>query len=72
MQVFKINKNKMIDYNLILYIGLFLGLFLIISGFILFIISEIKLRQLDIEQFKQEQLHKSFIKNKNKPWILIL
>ena len=53
----------MIDYNLILYIGLFL----IISGFILFIISEIKLRQLDIEQFKQEQLHKSFIKNKNKP-----
>jgi len=53
----------MIDYNLILYIGLFL----IISGFILFIISEIKLRQLEIEQFKQEQLHKSFIKNKNKP-----
>ena len=53
----------MIDYNLILYIGLFL----IISGFILFIISEIKLRQLEIEQFKQEQLHKSFMKNKNKP-----
>ena len=52
----------MIDYNLILYIGLFL----IISGFILFIISEIKLRQLEIEQFKQEQLHKSFMKNKNK------
>ena len=59
----------MIDYNLILYIGLFL----IISGFILFIISEIKLRQLEIEQFKQEQLHKSFMKNKNKlKWILIL
>ena len=53
---------KMISYNLILYIGLFL----IISGFILFIISEIKLRQLEIEQFKQEQLHKSFMKNKNK------
>ena len=59
----------MIDYNLILYIGITL----IISGFILFIISEIKLRQLEIEQFKQEQLHKSFMKNKNKlKWILIL
>ena len=50
---------KMISYNLILYIGLFL----IISGFILFIISEIKLRQLEIEQFKQEQLSKSFFKS---------
>ena len=49
----------MISYNLILYIGLFL----IISGFILFIISEIKLRQLEIEQFKQEQLSKSFFKS---------
>ena len=58
----------MINYKLILYIGIAL----IISWFILFIISEIKLRQLDIEQFKQEQLHKSFMKNKNKPWILIL
>ena len=54
------NKNKMIDYNLILYIGLFL----IISGFILFIISEKKLRQLDIKEFKQQQLTKSFNKNK--------
>jgi len=52
----------MINYNLILYIGLFL----IISGFILFIISQIKLRQLEIEQFKQEQLLKSFNNNKNK------
>ena len=60
MQVFKIGKNKMIDYNLILYIGI--GL--IISGFILFIIAEIKLRQLDIKQFKQQQLTKSFNKNK--------
>ena len=60
MQVFKIGKNKMIDYNLILYIGLFL----IISGFILFIIAEIKLRQLDIKEFKQQQLTKSFNKNK--------
>jgi len=59
----------MIDYNLILYIGISL----IVFGFVLFIISEIKLRQLEIEQFKQEQLHKSFMKNKNKlKWILIL
>ena len=50
----------MINYNLILYIGIAL----IISWFILFIISEIKLRQLEIEQFKQEQLNKSFNKNK--------
>ena len=60
MQVFKIGKNKMIDYNLILYIGFFL----IISGFILFIISEMKLRQLDVEEFKQQQLNESFNRNK--------
>ena len=60
MQVFKINKNKMIDYNLILYIGLFL----IITGFILFIISEIDKRKKDIKEFKQQQLSKSFNKNK--------
>ena len=53
---------KMINYNLILYIGIAL----IISGFILFIISEIKLRALEVEEFKQQQLHKSFMKNKNK------
>jgi len=57
----------MINYNLILYIGIAL----IISGFILFIISQIKLRQLEIEEFKQEELHKSFMKNKNKKWYLI-
>ena len=38
------------------------GLFLIIIGFILFIISIMKLRQLEIEEFKQQQLHKSFMK----------
>ena len=53
---------KMINYNLILYIGIAL----IISGFILFIISEIKLRALEVEEFKQQQLHKSFMKNRNK------
>ena len=52
----------MINYNLILYIGIAL----IVFGFILFIISQIKLRQLEIEQFKQEQLNKSFNKNKIK------
>ena len=52
----------MINYNLILYVGLFL----IISGFILFIISEMKLRALEIEEFKQKQLSKSFNKNKLK------
>ena len=52
----------MINYNLILYIGIAL----IISWFILFIISEIKLRQLELEQFKQKQLSKSFNKNKLK------
>ena len=54
----------MIDYNLILYIGLFLGLFLIISGFILFIVNEIDKRKKDIKEFKQQQLSKSFNKNK--------
>ena len=52
---------KMIDYNLILYIGLFLLIF----GFILFVVSEIRIRQIDKELFRQEQLHKSFMKAKN-------
>ena len=38
------------------------GLFLIIIGFILFIISIIKLREIEVEKFKQQQLHKSFMK----------
>ena len=51
----------MIDYNLILYIGL--GL--IVGGFCLFLYSEHRLRQLDIEEFKNEQLLKSFNRAKN-------
>ena len=51
----------MIDYNIVLYIGLFL----IIGGFCLFLYSQMRLRQLDIEQFKNEQLTKSFNKAKN-------
>ena len=50
----------MIDYNLILYVGLFLLIF----GFILFVVSEIRIRQIDKELFRQEQLHKSFMKAK--------
>ena len=48
-------------YNLILYIGLFL----IVGGFCLFLFSEMRLRQLDRELFKNEQLIKSFNRGKN-------
>ena len=47
-------------YNLILYIGLFL----IVGGFCLFLYSQMRLRQLDIEEFKHNQLIKSFNKAK--------
>ena len=50
----------MIDYNLILYIGLFL----IALGFILFIVSEMDKRRIDRELFHQQQLTKSFLKGK--------
>ena len=52
----------MIDYNLVLYIGL--GL--IVGGFCLFLYSQMRLRQLDIEQWKNEQLLKSFSRAKEK------
>jgi len=48
----------MIDYNLVMYIGL--GL--IVGGFCLFLYSQHRLRQLDIEQWK---LNQSFNKVKN-------
>jgi len=53
----------MIDYNLVMYIGL--GL--IIGGFCLFLYSQHRLRQLDIEQWK---LNQSFNKAKEmeKTW----
>jgi len=54
------NINIMIDYNLILYIGLFL----MALGFILFIISEMEDRRIDQELFHQQQLTKSFERNK--------
>jgi hypothetical protein len=50
-------KAEMIDYNLVLYIGL--GL--IVGGFCLFLYSQHRLRQLDIEQWK---LNQSFNKAK--------
>ena len=46
----------MIDYNLVLYIGIAL----IVFGFILFLVSEHLERQADIKLFRQEQLTKSF------------
>ena len=50
----------MIDYNLVLYIGI--GL--IVFGFILFLVSEHFERQADIKLFRQEQLDKAFRKAK--------
>ena len=51
----------MIDYNLVVYIGI--GL--IVGGFCLFLYSQHRLRPLDIEEFKNQQLTKSFNKAKN-------
>ena len=48
------------DWNIILYIGMAL----IIGGFILFLYSEIKLREIDRKLFLSEQLHKSFMEAK--------
>ena len=50
----------MIDYNLVLYIGI--GL--IVFGFVLFLISIHFERKAEIELFKQEQLDKAFRKAK--------
>jgi len=52
----------MINYNIVLYIGLFL----IIGGFCLFLYSQHRLRQLDIEEWKNQQLTKSFNQAKEK------
>ena len=46
---------KMI-YNLLLY----MGLFFIIAGFSLFLYSEVRLREIDRQLFRQQQLTKSF------------
>ena len=48
------------DWNKILYIGITL----IVSGFGLFIWSELRIREIDRQLFLNEQLIKSFNKNK--------
>ena len=50
----------MIDYNIVLYIGI--GL--IVFGFVLFLISAHYERQTEIKLFRQEQLDKAFRKAK--------
>jgi len=55
-----LSKKIKLVYNLILYIGLFIMAF----GFILFIISEMEDRRIDRELFHQQQLTKSFERNK--------
>jgi len=49
-----------INYNIVLYIGIAL----IIGGFILFLIAQYFERQADIRLFKLQQLSKSFEKAK--------
>ena len=45
---------------------LYTGISLIIIGFILFVISQYKLRGIENEINRQRKLNQSFIKNKNK------
>jgi hypothetical protein len=45
-------------------IALYLGIFFIVGGFLLFIYSEMRLRELDREQWKNEQEIKSLMKGK--------
>ena len=49
-------------FNILLY-G---GIILVITGIILFIISQYKLRSMNNEIDRQDKLHQSFIKNKTK------
>ena len=49
-------------YDILLYVGVFL----IVSGGMLFIVSEMNIRRLDREQWKNEQLIKSFNRAKQK------
>ena len=45
-------------------IALYLGLFFIVGGFLLFVYSEMRLAELDREQWKNEQEIKSLMKDK--------
>ena len=46
-------------YNLLLYFGIFF----IVAGFVLFMYSEMKLREIDIQLFKLEQRIKKELSN---------
>jgi len=48
------------DWNIVLYIGMFL----MIGGFCLFLYSEMKLREIDRKLFLNEQLHKAIMEAK--------
>ena len=48
-------------YNILLYTGMSL----IVFGFALFLYAEHKKREAEREEFRLEQLHQSFIKEKN-------
>ena len=50
------------NYNLVLYIGLFL----IVGGFCLFLYSEMRLREIDRQLFRNQQLTKSFERAKQR------
>ena len=52
----------MINYNLIVYIGVSL----IMGGFCLFLYAQHKIRQCDRALWKNEQLHNSFMEQKER------
>ena len=52
----------MINYNLIVYIGIAL----IVGGFCLFLYSQMRLAQLDREEFQNNRLLESFLKQKER------
>ena len=53
--------DHIINYNLVLYIGIAL----IVGGFILFLVASHFEREAEIKLFKLEQLRKSFERSKN-------
>ena len=53
--------DHIINYNIVLYIGIAL----VIGGFILFLVATHFQRQAEIKLFKLEQLRKSFERSKN-------
>ena len=62
------SESNMIDYNLVLYIGI--GL--IVFGFVLFLVSIHFERQAEIKLFKQQQLSKSFEKARNEHFLKMI